>query len=552
MKDARLGDTVRFLGSKGIHAFLLIFVTETLLGATTLSISFLLRGVLDGVMKQDRQLLERSLLFLLPGTIFLGFILWPLLKRFSVRYTYGVLKELRRQFYGHAVNIKMEALSSWHSGNFISNLTHDLSEVESLFTSKLSNFLQQLVVGIIASFAVAMIDWRIFLNAVFWGGLNLTAISLSKKMKVYATATQEQRARITELYRDINQGISIIKVFKGSHRIFQRYREELQKLTDLSLKQEKMTWLFSTFIGLNNVARDLSFLMIAAFISRVSFGSLLALMNLSSWINSSMGLFGQSLLSVQTSLAGIQRFSKTFELEEEKAEEASEPFSKSKEAADVITFANVSFTYPEGKRALNNVNLSIGENEYIGIVGAVGSGKSTLLKMLMGLQEPDEGEVMVLGNNTRSCSLQGLREQIAYVDQEAVLFAGTLHQNITCWREDCTRDEVERAARMARIHEIIMDLPKGYDTDIGEAGSRLSGGERKRVALARALLKDAPILVLDEVTSALDNITEAGIREALNELKGKKTILVIAHRLSSIMDVDRVIVIRDGRLPPLL
>jgi ATP-binding cassette subfamily B protein len=213
-----------------------------------------------------------------------------------------------------------------------------------------------------------------------------------------------------------------------------------------------------------------------------------------------------------------------------------------------IRFHNVSFAYPSAAPLLTEFNLHVRPGETVAIVGPSGSGKTTLMNLLLRLHPLQSGSIAIDGRDIRAFTSQSLRRQIGFVSQDIHLFNDTVHANIAYASPRATRAEVESVARSADAHEFIMSLPNGYDTIIGDRGGRLSGGQRQRLALARALLKDAPVLVLDEATSALDAMSESVVQNALARLRDGRTTLVVAHRLSTVVDADRIIVLKDGEL----
>jgi ATP-binding cassette subfamily B protein len=213
-----------------------------------------------------------------------------------------------------------------------------------------------------------------------------------------------------------------------------------------------------------------------------------------------------------------------------------------------ISFRNVSFGYPNGGVALDGVSFEIGPGSRVGIIGPSGSGKTTLVNLLMRFYDPLSGQVLLDGRDLRDYHLADLRRQFAIVLQEPVMFSASVAENIAYGRPQASRDEIVQAARAALAHEFIMALPEGYDTKIGEAGCRLSGGERQRVGIARAFLRDSPVLVLDEPTSAVDLPTELEIMEAMRSLSRGRTTFVIAHRMTTVADCDVILALRHGRL----
>lgn len=214
-----------------------------------------------------------------------------------------------------------------------------------------------------------------------------------------------------------------------------------------------------------------------------------------------------------------------------------------------VSFRNIGFKHYDAKEPIfTDFNLEVRPGERIGLVGVSGSGKTTLTKLLLRFADVDEGSIDISDQNIREVTQSSLRENIAYVPQETALFHRTIAENIAYGKLDATQEEIERAAKLANAHEFIKDLPEGYETLVGERGIKLSGGQRQRVAIARAILKDAPILVLDEATSALDSESEALIQDALTKLMAGRTSIVIAHRLSTVASLDRIVVLENGKI----
>jgi ATP-binding cassette subfamily B protein len=253
---------------------------------------------------------------------------------------------------------------------------------------------------------------------------------------------------------------------------------------------------------------------------------------------------GSHIAGQQQAIASAER---AFALLDEKPAVEDDGSRMLNRAVGDIEFRDVAFAYPGGRPLLEHVSLHIPAGTRVGIVGRTGAGKSTLLNLLLRLYDPTAGEIRLDGVDAREYRLADLRTQFAVVSQESVLFSTTIAANIAYARPDAPMEEIVAAAKAAQAHDFIMSLPEGYETKVGDRGARLSGGERQRIALARAFLKDAPILVLDEPTSALDRGTEAAIIDSLDKLMEGRTVLMIAHRLETLRSCDMVLRVADGR-----
>ena len=244
--------------------------------------------------------------------------------------------------------------------------------------------------------------------------------------------------------------------------------------------------------------------------------------------------------------ASLDRIEEVFAAEELK-DEGKKEFGSVSAYADEIEYDNVGFAYTE-KDVLSNISFKIKQGEMTALVGTSGGGKSTIASLLARFWDVKSGKILVRGEDIRNVSLGSLMDQISMVFQRVYLFQDTIYNNIAIGRPDATREEVEEAAKKARCYDFIMQLPNGFDTVIGEGGASLSGGEQQRISIARCILKDSPIVILDEATASVDADNERAIQEAISELCKDKTLLVIAHRLRTIRDADQILVISDGKI----
>ncbi|MFN2281895.1 MAG: ABC transporter ATP-binding protein, partial [Anaerolineales bacterium] len=239
---------------------------------------------------------------------------------------------------------------------------------------------------------------------------------------------------------------------------------------------------------------------------------------------------------------------RVFEILDQPAEDGKAGEFEPASSAKAVSFESVSFHYGEETQILDDFTLEVDEGQVVALVGSSGCGKSTVLKLLCGFYRPQQGEIRIAGQDIVLSGIREARKRVSLVSQETYLFPTTIAENIAYGKVGASQQEIEEAARAANAHDFITGLPQGYQTQVGEWGSRLSGGEKQRISLARAILKDAPILLLDEPTSALDAQSEAVVQEALERFMQGRTVLVIAHRLATIKNVDQIVVLDQGRL----
>jgi ABC-type multidrug transport system fused ATPase/permease subunit len=276
----------------------------------------------------------------------------------------------------------------------------------------------------------------------------------------------------------------------------------------------------------------------------LTFGEIFAFINLLNFVVNPMGSIPRLVASISESVGASQRI---FDVLDHELERSSGTITQPTDLAGiVISFKDLSFAYQEGTPVLERISFDVKTGEQIAIVGPSGSGKSTLLKLLLGFYPVQNNRIFLLGEDLNNWQLEAARQQMAFVAQDTYLFPVDAKENIACGWLGAKQKEIEQAATAANIHNFIQTLPEGYQTPVGERGTRLSGGQKQRLSLARAILKDAPVLLLDEPTSALDSESEALVQEALDRFMAQRTSIVIAHRLSTIKNADRVLVLDEG------
>ncbi|WP_416399053.1 ABC transporter ATP-binding protein [Allohahella sp. A8] len=460
--------------------------------------------------------------------------------------------DLRQDGYEHLQRLDMAYFESRSSGELISILNDDVNQLER-FLDGGANALIQVFVTVIA------------VGGVFFYISPMIALLAFTPIPVIIYGAFAFQKRAQPLYDDVRQrvgdlssrlannigGIATIKSFTAE----QREAAQLRQISESYVTSNRAAIrVSSAFIPIIRMA------ILAGFLATLVVGGMQALDG-----DLSVGAYGvlvfltQRLLWPLTSLAGtVDLYERAMASTRRILGLLETPVTvidstggeaMSISVADDIRFSAVSFGYEHSSApTLRDIDLTIRGGSTLALVGTTGSGKSTLIKLLLRFYDPSAGDITIGGHNIRDISLQNLRDGIGLVSQDVFLFDGTLFDNIAYARPDADREAVELAARMAEAWTFICRLPEGLDTQIGERGVRLSGGQRQRISLARALLKDPPILILDEATSAVDNETEAAIQRSMVKIRQDRTLIIIAHRLSTVVDADRIVVVEDGQI----
>lgn len=514
------------------------------------SIPFVKKLMIDAAIGKDLGGLWRGIAFILTvsasGAV--AFVLFMYLFCICV---YRITATIRTRAFGRALELPARYYESRHSGDVLSRLTNDVNSLRNSYDWPLFNLLMTLVAGTGAVIAMFALDWRIslfliatsaafaFLNAKFSSSIKKTSDEIQKAM-----------GAITEATGNVLAGFSVIRQFGLRQRMQAGFEERNAEVLAKSEKRSAMSaWLdtYNSLIGWINFSGVLALGAVLAGQGRMSFGSMVALVNYLWNVNRMIRETGRNVAHFQAYLAGAARVE---ELEREEAEPGEIPrerFARPEAAGAAIEMRGVSFSYDGKKPALDGFDLTALAGQTIALVGPSGGGKSTVLKILLGFHAPSAGTVAVGTAGRELRALRDLRDATAYVPQDPFMFEGSIAENIAYGKPGASRAEIEEAARLAQVLDFALGFERGLDTPVGERGVKLSGGQRQRIAIARAFLKDAPILLLDEATSSLDSHSEKSIQQALERLGGKKTVVVVAHRLSTVEGADRIYVVDRGR-----
>ena len=462
-----------------------------------------------------------------------------------------VIKNLRNDIYANLTRLHLGYFTEKRKGDIVSRITNDVQQVEFTVVDSLKVLLQEplFIIGqFVLLFAISAKLTLYTLLMIPISGLIIGIIS--KRLKLKATEGQSSLGRITNQVEETLTGIRLIKAFTARNSVIKRFKEEVRKYAGITVSISKKTDLaspFSEFLGLAVVALILliggtSVLQQDASLTASQFITFIIVF---ARIMQPAKAVANSYSFIQRGIASGERI---FELIDSKSEILDAPDAvPAPLLSETFELRNINFSY-ENKPVLKNINLVIPKGKTIALVGPSGGGKSTLVDLIPRFYDPQSGQILMDGVDIRKYTLDSFRKQMGIVTQESILFNDTISHNIAFGIEDPQEDMVISAARIANAHDFIMQTPDGYQTIIGERGTKLSGGQRQRLSIARAIMKNPPILILDEATSALDSESERLVQDALTKLMSHRTSVVIAHRLSTIQHADEIIVIDKGEI----
>ncbi|MBK8988971.1 MAG: ABC transporter ATP-binding protein [Chloroflexi bacterium] len=463
----------------------------------------------------------------------------------------NVVADIRVAVYSHLQSLSLKYFTDHRTGEIVSRITNDVVLLQTAVTDNLVALLRQAITLVGASILLFVLDWRLTLIILLGiPPITLTMVWLGRKIRRAATAVQDALAQGANVLEETVSGVRIVQSFAREEYEIGRFSARVTDIFNAAMRRAKIGAVLGPIIGFMAFASITITLWFGGYEviqGRLTPGDLVAYliytMLVAAPIASLAGLYAQ----FQSAIGATERL---FDLLDTPSEIISRPDAPPLPLVNgEVVFEDVSFAYSTAVALLRSVSFTARPGQVIALVGPSGAGKSTLVSLIPRFWDVDNGRVTIDGHDIRDVNLRSLREQIGIVPQETTLFSDTVYNNIRYGKLDASRDEVEAAARAANAHDFILsDLPEGYNTPVGERGVKLSGGQRQRVAIARALLKDPRILILDEATSSLDSESESLVQEALDRLMQGRTSFVIAHRLSTVVNADWVLVLNEGRI----
>ena len=464
----------------------------------------------------------------------------------------GVVRDIRADIYKKILRLPLSFFSEERKGDILARASTDVNEIDASITSSLDMVIKNPIFILIYLGTLLAISWQLTLFTLLVVPFMAMGIGrIGKKLKQKSLFAQSKWSDGISQIEETLGGLRIIKAFIAERKMDKRFEKVNNEFRNASMRvaiRQSAAHPVSEFLGTCMIVVVLWFggYLIFSGNSPIDASTFIYYLVILYTILQPLKDLSKAGYSIQKGMASMERINKILNAQNN-IKEVDNPHTI-KELKESIELRNVSFSYNESKQVLTDINIIVPKGQTIALVGQSGSGKSTLVDLIPRYHDVSGGQILIDGQDIRQLSIQSLRSLIGNVNQEAILFNDSVFNNIAFGVENATMEQVVEAAKIANAHDFIMEMEHGYDTSVGDRGCRLSGGQRQRVSIARAILKNPPILILDEATSALDTESERLVQEALERLMKTRTTIAIAHRLSTIKNADRIYVLHDGHI----
>jgi ABC-type multidrug transport system fused ATPase/permease subunit len=535
--------------------FILGLIFIALSGGTTMAFPYLLKKLIDSahaISQGDFTTTPTAIALSMIGILGLQMIFSYMRINLFTWVGENALGDLRKDIYKRLIRMPMDFFAQHRVGELSSRISSDVSQIQDTVTTVLAELLRgvlTLIIGMCLIFYISPRLTLLMLSVV--PVIIVIAIVFSKRIRKYARRAQDELADSGTIVQETLLGISNVKSFSNEWYEINRYTSSINNVVKLAISNGRFRGMFVSFLLFSVFGAIVLVVWYGAGLMQqglLSFGDLTAFVVYTAFVGGSMAGFADLYSQLQKTLGATQRVREILEEPIENLHVEEYQLNEQFRLSGEVKLEHIAFSYPSRKETmvLKDINIEAKRGEQIAIVGPSGAGKSTLVSILLRFYNPEGGRVLFDGKDATEIPLTQLRQQMALVPQDVLLFGGSIRENIAYGKPEATQQEIEEAARKANAHEFITRFPERYNTIVGERGVKLSGGQRQRIAIARAILKDPAILILDEATSSLDSESEALVQDALNNLMKNRTSFVIAHRLSTVRNADKIVVLENG------
>ena len=526
----------------------LVFLLLT--GGTALAFPKLM-GMLIDCVKQKNTSQANTIALGLFGILFLQSFFSFFRISLFVNYTENTLANLRLALYTNLIKLPMSFFTQKSAGELNSRISTDINQISDTLATTIAEFLRQFILIIGSFILLASINIKLTLMMVSVVPLvAIAAVFFGRFIRKYSKNLQDQVADSQSIVVESLQAITVVKAFANEWYEIARYKNKINEVVKIAIKGGNYRGYFASFIIFCLFGTIVGVVWYGVTLSingEMTVGDLISFVLYSTYVGASSGGIAELYTQIQKAVGATER---VFELLGEEPENITANDTVLQKIKGEVIFKNVAFTYPSRKeiQVLKNVNFEATFGQKIAIVGSSGAGKSTISSLLLRFYDIESGSILIDNKNIYDYDLENLRGNMSIVPQDVILFGGTIKENIAYGKPNATTDEIMLAAKQANAYNFIEDFPEKFETLVGERGIKLSGGQRQRIAIARALLKNPSILILDEATSSLDSESEKLVQEALETLMEGRTSIIIAHRLSTIRNADQILVLDKGEI----
>lgn len=513
-------------------------------------LAYLIKPVMDDVFFNK----DVNRLFVIPALILIVFFIKGVFQWGSEYFLQvaglSIVADLRARLFSHLTFMPVSFFDKQAGGELLSRITNDVQEIQEAVSRAVTGVVRDLFTIMGLTCVIFYQNWRLAIIAICVLPLAFCPLFIfGKLLRKFAHKSQQSMAKLASTIHEAFRGIRIVKAFCRENHELEKFRRQNKEFLFYARRLafiDSMASPLMECIGSIGIAAIVGYGGYQVITGKATPGSFFSFLGAIIMIYRPVKGLSRMNTYIQRGLASLERVYSI--IGQSQVLETVPGTSEISHVRGEVEFQNVSFSYDGVIEALSNVSFSVKPGEVVALVGPSGSGKTTLVNLIARFYNPTEGVVLIDGRNIGTFSVYSLRRHIAIVTQQNFLFNDTVRNNIAYGKENATEDEIVRAARLAYAYDFIMQLPDGFDTVVGEQGIRLSGGEQQRICIARAILKDAPILIMDEATSSLDSESEKEVQKALENLMSGRTTFIIAHRLSTIQRATRIFVMSQGRI----